>query len=87
MSNPLEFIEPFGISTTVVDGVAQIHVDAHGIARLVLYSSQLESDGSFSKVVAARLTMRHSVMQEIGEAMALSHPGSGRVDTDRHLNA
>ena len=68
-------IEPVAIPTTIVDGLATIQVDRHGTARLVLYSEQLEADGSISPVISARLTMTHTTMIDIGQNMVTSFNG------------
>ena len=75
-----DVIEPVAISSVHVDGVAAVHVDQVGVARVNLYAEQLGVDGEIERTLVARLTMSAAMMREVADrlltaSMVASHRG------------
>ena len=69
MVDPGAVLDPFSTPTTLVDGAVTVHVDCLGRAYLNLYQDQLQPDGSFAPILAARLAMSRDVMRDIADRM------------------
>ncbi len=69
MVDPADVCDPFNIPTTLVDSAVTVHVDANGRAYVMLVEEQIQTDGSFTPILVARLSMSKDAMREIADRM------------------
>ena len=82
-----DVVEPVCIPNAYCDGLAAVHIDQAGVARVNLYADELQVDGEIGRVLVARLTMSRETMREVAdrlltETMVASHRGE-RQDEER----